>query len=99
MNQAAQVAQLVSGAIAIPEDLITGQYTIEPKEVANVLGTGKHVGCVACLRDLGYENRWEHEQVFVSKQVQALRPDEKLSVVERIVVRLPVDLGDVEIGR
>src|SRR5262245_5344951 len=57
-NQAAQVAQVVSGAIAIREDLIAGQYTRGPKEVGNVGGTGKHGGGVACLRDHGYENRW-----------------------------------------
>jgi hypothetical protein len=51
-----------------------------------------HLGCFSD------DDRRQQEQILIPKQVDPFGPVQKLTVVERIAVRFPVDLRHVEIG-
>ena len=54
---------------------------------------------MSCLESLDNDRISCYEQVFPSEQEQPTGEAAELLVVKRIVVRLPIDLGDIEIGR
>ena len=99
VNHAGQVTEPICAVAAILKDVLPGGISVEAEEMVDVFGARKQVSGVAGLGRFSNEGRREQEQILISKQVDALGPGQKLLVVERIIVRLPVDLGDVEIGR
>jgi hypothetical protein len=59
----------------------------------------EEIGCVPQLRCLDGDHPGEVKDVLLAKKVEPPRPPAELAVEEGIVVRPPVDLGNIKVAR
>src|SRR5271166_695294 len=97
VNHAPQKAQPLGGVVAVSPDVVLRDLGIQGEKGIHASGPGEHVSRVAQLRGLHNDRLLNLENVFLPKQINPACPARKLAIAERIVVRTPVDLGDIKV--
>src|SRR5271166_634856 len=97
VNHAPQKAQPLGGVVAVSPNVVLGDPGVRGEKAVYAPRLGKHICRVAQLRGFDDNGLLNVEDIFVAKQVHSACPARKLAIEERIVVRTPVDLGDIKV--
>ena len=99
MHDSADETQSLCGIRSIVADVIFGRSGIFTNPLFEVRRTVEDVRRMPLFRDLNDNRMLQLENVFGANQEHLAGSSPELVIEERIVVRLPGDLGDVEVGR
>src|SRR3974390_2282358 len=97
VNHAPQKAQPLGGVVAVSPNVVLGDPGVRGEKAVYAPRLGKHISRVAQLRGLHNDRLLHLENAFLPKQINPACPARKLAIEERIVVRTPVDLGDIKV--
>ena len=98
MHDAADETQSLCSIRSIVTDVILGRSGIFANPLFEVPGTGEDVRRMPLFRDLNDNGTLQLKNVFGANQEHLASSSPELVIEERIVVGLPGDLGDVEVG-
>jgi hypothetical protein len=98
VHDTTNVPQLAGDVAAVSADLVSGGCRIASDELWNVGRLGEDVGSVAELGDFGYHAPRKVKYVFIPEKEDVQAAPLQLLIEERVVIRFPTKLGDVEVG-
>src|SRR5712692_8225654 len=99
MHDATQEADLLGRVGAILTDVILRNSGVRADPLIEVCRPGEDVSCMSLLWNFDHNGALQLEYVFFPKEEHLAGALPELVVIERIVVRLPRYLRDVEIRR
>jgi hypothetical protein len=98
MHDAANETQSLCRIRSIVADVILRRSGIFASPLFEVCGNGEDIRRMPLFRDLNNNGTLQLENVFGANQEHLAGSSLELLIEERIVVGLPGDLGDVEVG-
>src|SRR5579863_6434226 len=99
VHDATQEAELLGRVGPILTDVILRSSGVRADPLIEVRRPAENVSCMSLLWDFDHNGALQFEYVFVPKEEHLAGALRELVVIERIVVRLPRCLRDVEIRR
>ena len=99
VNHAPQKAEPFGGIVSVSSNFVLRDLGVQGEKGIHASGLGEDVSRVAQLRGLHNDRLLNLENVFLPKQINPACPARQLAIEERIVVRTPVDLGDIKVTR
>src|SRR6266566_2518433 len=98
MHEPALESQTLGDVVLITTNASFCGFCISDKKIAHVPRFGKHVCGMAQLGCLGHNSLFNFENIFVAEQIDPAGSAGELAVKERVVIRTPANLSNVEIA-
>ena len=97
VNHTSQKTEVLGCIVAVSPNVVLRNLGVQGKKGIHAPGLGEDVGGVAKLRRFDDDSLLNVKNVFIPKQIDPARTARELAVKERIIVRSPADVCDIEV--